>query len=41
MLFPDERIGGYRVKLGKVLGAKGAEREELTLQNGLIVKGHA
>ena len=40
MLFPNERIGSYSVKLMKILGPKRPECEKLASQNGLEIKGH-
>lgn len=41
MLFPNERICGYGVKVMKILCSKRPEFEELAFQNGLEVKGHS
>jgi len=41
MLFPNERIGSYSVKLMEVLWPQRLEREEFAFQNGLEIKGHS
>jgi len=40
MLFPNERIGSYCVKVGKILRSKRPELEEFACQDGLEVKGY-
>lgn len=40
MLFPNERIGCYGIKVMKIFWSKRPQLEKLAFQNGLEIKRH-